>query len=135
MRFFAARQSLLIALGLALALIGWMLSGQFNHDNVVSPGEQASDNTADAVPETSSDPIGVRVKTIEAQPVNQDVVVSGRTEPARAVELRAEVDGRVVAIMVERGAKVETGQVLIQLDDRDRRRDCSKPRPRCARPS
>ena len=61
----------------------------------------------------------VRVATLHAQPVSRAIVVNGRTEPARVVTLRAEIDGRIVAIGAERGARVVEGEEVVRLDSRD----------------
>jgi multidrug efflux system membrane fusion protein len=61
------------------------------------------------------------VREVEAEPVELEIVVNGRTEASRAVELRAETDGRVIAVGPERGATVAAGEVLLRLDPRERR--------------
>ena len=48
------------------------------------------------------------------------MVLHGRTEPARTVWLRAEIEGRVIAINAERGARVKAGEVIARIDVRDR---------------
>lgn len=48
--------------------------------------------------------------------VANGVLVRGRTEAARQVEVRAETSGRVVSEPLRKGANVETGQLLCQLD-------------------
>lgn len=62
----------------------------------------------------------VRVRESVARPVAPEIVVNGVTEPARAVELRAEVAGRVIATPVAQGARVEAGTPILLLDPRDR---------------
>ncbi len=49
------------------------------------------------------------------------IIVNGRTAPARVVELSAETDGRIEHIGVERGANVNRSEVIVRLDERDRR--------------
>jgi len=46
--------------------------------------------------------------------------VSGRTEPNRVVQLKAEVEGAVTAINAERGQVLDKGAELLVLDRRDR---------------
>jgi multidrug efflux system membrane fusion protein len=55
-----------------------------------------------------------------ARTVTREVIVSARTEPNRTVELRAETDGRVIALGAERGAAVRAGERIVGLDVRDR---------------
>jgi len=48
-------------------------------------------------------------------------VINGRTEPARAVTLKAEVEGRVLALSASKGSVVRKGDMIVQLDMRDRK--------------
>lgn len=109
------KKSHAIAGAIALALGGWLVSGQLElGEAAVGADEVAADPTpAHRVP-------SVRVRDATAQPVEREIVINGKTEPARAVELRAETDGRVIEVGPERGAPVETGEVLLRLDPRDR---------------
>jgi multidrug efflux system membrane fusion protein len=61
----------------------------------------------------------VRVVTLDSEPVSRDVILYGRTEPARAVTLRAELEGRVVELGPERGSRVSRGELIARLDTRD----------------
>ncbi|MDX1431529.1 MAG: efflux RND transporter periplasmic adaptor subunit [Gammaproteobacteria bacterium] len=111
-RLLRERQSLLIAAGVTVALLGWLLSG----------GGTTSASPESAVPAAFERPAvtRVRVRVVEAQPISRDVVIYGRTEPSRAVTLRAEIDGRVVGIGAARGARVRAGDTIVDLDIRDR---------------
>lgn len=102
----------LIAGALALALAGWLISGQLG---VGDPAPAATPAAQSEAPVPS-----VRVREVQAEPVQQEIVVNGNTEPARVVELRAETDGRVVELGPARGAAVEEGELLFRLDPRDR---------------
>jgi len=66
------------------------------------------------------------VARIEALPVRRGDLslrqeATGYLEPWRLVEVSAEASGRVVERRVEEGQWVAAGEVLVQLDDRDRR--------------
>lgn len=52
----------------------------------------------------------------EAREIDSAVVVRGRTEAARQVELRAETTGQVISEPLRKGAFVQMGQMLCQLD-------------------
>ena len=114
-RFLARKQSLLIAITIAVVVTLWVASGELATgaapDATVAKRE-ASDRLA---------PFSVRVAELRAEPVSRTIVISGRTEPSRTVTLRAETDGRVVATQIERGARVRDGDVVVQIDVRDRR--------------
>lgn len=97
-----------ISIGVAL----WMLSGLFGNDPEAS-GVDAAELAASA-------PVQVRVQEFTAKEVTREVLISGRTEPNRVVEVRAEAEGTVVDIGSERGEPVVEGTVLVKLDLRDR---------------
>lgn len=111
-RLIAERQSLLVALGVTAALAIWLLSGS----GATSAEHDGAQRTAAERPAVTR----VRVRTLDAQPISRDVVIYGRTEPSRAVTLRAEIDGRVIGIGAERGARVHAGDPIVDLDIRDR---------------
>lgn len=64
--------------------------------------------------------VSVQVATSKAQPQPRTIVLRGRTEADRVVEVRAETTGRVVEIPVEEGALVHTGDLIAVLDGSDR---------------
>ncbi|MEZ5585250.1 MAG: biotin/lipoyl-binding protein, partial [Candidatus Competibacteraceae bacterium] len=115
-RFLAARQSGLIALWLAIALGGWLLSGQWREPSSV----KAQSLVADSPQATDKKAMQVRVRDFQAQPISREIVVSARTEPVRAVTVRAEIDARVIAVNAEKGAPIQQGEVILRLDPRDR---------------
>lgn len=110
----ATRSSYFIAGGVALALAGWLASGQLGAELVDGEAQEPEARVAAAAT------VPVRVRPSEAVPVAREVVVSGRTEANRDVELRAETSGRVVEVGSDRGAEVDLGDVLLRLDPRER---------------
>ncbi len=110
----STRQSLLIAAALIVALTVWLLSGLLRSEDHPASAPAANDAPRDLR-------VSVRVRSPQARRISREIVFTGRTEPARAVTLRAETGGRVVALGAERGAEVETGEVIVRLDLRDRR--------------
>lgn len=104
---------------ITLALVGWIASryvGPTAEEPVaVTPVATRSDGTAAEPPR-----MRVQVRDSRATPVVREIVLNGRSAPARSVELRAEVTGRVVELPVERGAAVAAGDVIARLDRRDR---------------
>lgn len=109
---FKGRQSLVYALSILILLSLWLASGYLGSDKktAISP--------TPAPPRSLIQKVRVRVP--EAQRISQEIVLYGRTEPARAVILRAEVEGRVVALGAAEGAAVRKGDLVAQLDERDR---------------
>lgn len=121
-------KSSMMAVGLAAAVAFWMLTGLVGSGAPSSPPEATTGSEGSrAMPEPDDvaapvRPAGLRVSVRKsfAEPIVRDVVVSGRTEPNRIVELKAETEGRVVALGAERGAPVAAGDRIAVLDVRDR---------------
>ena len=109
---FKRHQSLVYALFIFLLLSGWLASGFLSSDEQ-APAAQTSTPARSMIQK-------VRVRVPEVKRVIQEIVLNGRTEPARAVTLRAEVEGRVVALAATHGAMVRKGDFIVQLDKRDR---------------
>ena len=105
------RRSLITALFIAVAVSAWVWSGE-RKDTSPPPGQEAP-----AVERLRD--FSVRVAVLHAEPVSRAIVLHGRTEPVRAVTIRAELDARVVTIGVERGARVAKGDEVARLDPRD----------------
>lgn len=75
--------------------------------------------TAENVDTTGADEIeavSVVAFRSEAQSVDGAVVLRGRTEAARQVELRSETSGQIISEPARRGASVAEGDVLCRLD-------------------
>ena len=111
-RFLQRNQSLVIALSITLALAIWLLSGSGATGSARDPSLESPRVDRPAI-------TSVRVKTMESQLVTRDVVIYGKTEAARSVTLRAEIDGRVLKIGAKRGAPVSRNDLVVRLDTRD----------------
>jgi multidrug efflux system membrane fusion protein len=106
------KQSYYIAALIALLAFVWILSGIIvpsSEDKNILPDEKAS-----------TELVSVRVRPMEAKEFSKEILVTGRTFASRKVELRSEIEGEVEQILVEKGARVEKGTVLANLDKRDR---------------
>lgn len=112
-RLLKRNQSIFIALGITAGLALWLLSGSGATGSARDPSLEGPRVERPAITR-------VRVRVLEAEPVTRDVVIYGKTEAARSVTLRAEIDGRVVDIGSKRGAPVRKGELIVQLDVRDR---------------
>ena len=104
----------------AAAIVGvlglWLLSGVF-----VSTEPEAGDTAA-----VIEQPLtNVRATVLDARPYISTVVIRGRTEAIRKVDLRSEIDAQVVALPVEKGGRVKKGDIVCRLsvDDRQARLD------------
>lgn len=108
-----------IAIVVTVVLVVWLLSGLL-HSN----GEKKNIKTEPVALRL----VEVRAKTIHAQAYTSVVRLSGRTEAAREVHVRAELSGLISALPVEKGSRVRRGDVLCELaiEDRQERYDESK---------
>ncbi|MBM1222389.1 efflux RND transporter periplasmic adaptor subunit [Ponticoccus sp. SC2-23] len=78
----------------------------------------AAENAASAEADAEDDAHIVRVvaMTSEAETVDSSVVLRGRTEATRSVEVRAETSGLVISEPLRRGTFVEAGDLMCELD-------------------
>jgi membrane fusion protein, multidrug efflux system len=109
-------RSYIIAGAIAIGAAVWVASGSF-----ISNGED-SDPSAASVPisQGKANPdtelaIAVRARVLTAQNRVSDVIVRGRTESLRRVDLKAEIDGRIDELPVEKGAQVAAGDLICRL--------------------
>jgi multidrug efflux system membrane fusion protein len=104
---------------IALIVFLWLFSGLFKDgpDQNVADSQQLS-TTESSAPNV---PLVRAINSIATERRTQ-LLVRGRTEENRQVKVRAEAAGRVVALPVEKGATVNTGDVLckIAIDSRDK---------------
>jgi multidrug efflux system membrane fusion protein len=107
-------KSWLTSAGITIAIGLWLASGHIGGGTKTYETEQGSQPAA--VPVAS-----VRVRRQIAQEVTRNIIVNGRTAPARVVDLDAETDGRIVSVGVARGDRFDAGDVIVRLDERDRR--------------
>ncbi len=109
------KRSYIIAGVLAIVAVGWIASGQFadggNQPEALKPPADLSG--ANRMPL-------VRVRSQSAQTRTAEIMLRGRTEAFRTVEVKAEIHGKIIDLTIERGDDVETGQVIATLSPEDR---------------
>ena len=110
---FEKYKSWLTSAGIAIAIAIWLLTGRIDgnantRESAVSPDVAGHVRTS------------VRVRNQTAEKVTRTITINGKTAPARRVELNAETDGRVVSIGKDRGERLDRGEVIVRLDERDR---------------
>lgn len=109
--------AILIVVGVTL----WMLSGAFKSDTaghgeaVETAGRDAAGATDSEQEKRPADARRVRTRHMVAQPQRMEIVLRGRTEAKRVVDIKAETGGRVTAVAVEKGQRVNAGDVLCEL--------------------
>ena len=118
----AMKKSYLIAGLLAAGLAGWLVSGQVggNEAENAENGETVASSSDVPQPSDERQILSVRVQDLTAETIEREIVINGKTAPVRSVEMRAETNGRVIGVDAREGAFVTEGDVIIQLDPRDR---------------
>lgn len=76
--------------------------------------EPATDDTQGD--QDTIDPVSVVAMTSRAETVDSAVVLRGRTEAARQVTVASETSGQVISEPIRKGATIEEGQLMCQLD-------------------
>ena len=83
-------------------------------------GQTAETQSADASEAATEPEVETRIKVVArkstAQEINSAVVLRGQTEAARQVDVRAETSSTVISEPLRKGAFVEAGALLCQLD-------------------
>ncbi len=110
--------SIITASVLALAVAGWILSGQFGD---TAPSQAAENQKASfSVPSSKPRPLTtVRTRLITAEDYTSVVLVTGQTQASREITLRSQLDGRVAKVGAEKGQTVKRGQMLMTFDEED----------------
>lgn len=109
------RASYVTAACIALFIVAWLASGQIGGGNGPK-AEPTAIVQAAAEPQPPSELPTVRVRTMTAEERQSELIVRGRTEALRKVEVKAETGGIVAATRVERGAQVKEGDVICELE-------------------
>ncbi|MFE8069825.1 efflux RND transporter periplasmic adaptor subunit [Marinobacteraceae bacterium S3BR75-40.1] len=100
-----------VAALIAGLVVLWMLSGLLDTSDQAPMEDQPAADTA---------PPSVRVLALAPSLIRNQIVVTGRTLADRRVQVKAETDGLVEAVEVDKGDTVTPGQALVQLAVEDR---------------
>jgi multidrug efflux system membrane fusion protein len=114
----------LLSILLAALVVAALYAFVFHRDAVVAfatggaPREEvpAPVEAAAAGEDRGTDRIGVVALRSRAAQVDRAVIVRGETEAARSVEVRAQTSGQVVSSPLRKGASIEAGQLLCEID-------------------
>lgn len=106
-------KSWLTSAAIAIAIALWLASGRIGDE-----GMPQVDQVEPVVQQQAR--ASVRVRQQAAENVTRTITVNGRTAPARVVDLNAETDGRINVVGVERGERLNKGDIIVELDKRDR---------------
>ena len=111
--------SIVTATILALAVGGWILSGQFGDSPAPQAAETAPTGPTTGKPKKARALTSVRTRRITAEDYASVVLVTGQTEASRQITIRSQLDGRVEKIGATKGQPVKRGQMLMAFDEED----------------
>jgi len=114
------RKTYLTAAAIAVACSGWMLSGQFGGTDRSEPLTLAELNLQREAAGEDRPLTRVRARIIQAEPRTSSVIIRGRTENKRTVSVKAETSGRIVERPIEKGDRVDAGELLCRISTEDR---------------
>ena len=107
------KKSVFIAIAIACLTGLWLFSGSFASDEKEPLSQEAP--SSDEL-KANEELVEVRVRDLIAEAMIDDITVTGRTRSSRKVDLKSEIDGQIVEILVEKGVSVKRGDVLATLD-------------------
>ncbi len=122
--------SYIVATVVAVGVAAWILTGEWGQEQLARmSGEPAAVETVAPAPgpaaiakaqarETTI--MSVRVQTVAATNRTREVTVRAHTEASRTVTVRNEIPGSIVELRVNKGDRVNEGQVIARLDLGDR---------------
>lgn len=115
------RKNLVTASAIAVTISLWLLSGLFFGESAPEAHAPIAQQAQNSDWRNTTEHQRVRIRLQAAEPRTRFLVLRGRTESKRMVDIKAEVAGRVVSRPVERGMQVAEGDVLCELaiDDRE----------------
>ncbi|MBL6599193.1 MAG: efflux RND transporter periplasmic adaptor subunit [Alphaproteobacteria bacterium] len=113
------RGSIITASILALAVGGWILSGQLGETPPTQAAEQNPAPATGAATKKERAPTAVRTRRITAEDYASVILVTGQTEASRQITIRSQLDGRVKLVGAKEGQAVKRGQMLMSFDEED----------------
>ncbi len=118
------RISYLIAFAVAVAVFGWVASGQdlamlFDNPQTVEESVVKSIDIPEPAQEISNQIMKVRTVTQSAVLMPKIIEVRGQTEVSRSVVVRSEIPGVVDKILISKGDRVVTGETIALLSPAD----------------
>ncbi|HSG87836.1 MAG TPA: efflux RND transporter periplasmic adaptor subunit [Pseudomonadales bacterium] len=114
------KSTYIAAILVAAVFVLWLLSGQFGDDADRAPAPSLAQSRDAMLAMQEDAPTRVRARVFRAEVQTGDVVVRGSTEADRSVQVRAETSGKILALPVDKGARVGAGDLLCRIDSETR---------------
>lgn len=120
-REFARRKpAVLVSAALAVGAIVWVGSGVIGSESAPPQSNGLETALGTAGTNTPTNLFAVRILNSEARQRTSKIIVNGRTEPFRTVEIRAETEGRILELNTYRGEEVVEGDIIAKIALYDR---------------
>lgn len=103
-------------IAIAVAVIGFVWVGS----GMVFSGKDKTPSPAAEKPAEEEKLVEVRVRDITALDYTDSVLVTGRTQGSRSVDLSGEISAQVVEIIKDKGLSANAGDLLAKLEIKDR---------------
>ncbi|MBX2835114.1 MAG: efflux RND transporter periplasmic adaptor subunit [Micavibrio sp.] len=105
----------ILAIIIALLALAWIVSGVIAPNDTVQtpPPAEQSEEKEDKLQK-------VRVRDLKSETYRDTVKVTGRTQANREVVMKAEIAGQISTVLLQEGESVQEGDILAELDVRDR---------------
>jgi len=105
------KNSILMSVTLVIGVCIWMFSGTLSNANYAPVKIQAP---------VTKPLMKVRVANYSSQLIEREIIIQGQLEPKRKVQLRAETEGLVKSLPVEKGSSIAKGELLFSLQEGNR---------------
>ncbi|MCF6445417.1 efflux RND transporter periplasmic adaptor subunit [Nereida sp. MMG025] len=100
----------------AILVCAFLYGLVFERDTLMALAQSGAQDTGDAAQDDGIQRVAVVALKSQAQAIDSAVLVRGRTEAARQVDVKAEISGRVISAPLRKGAFVEEGAEMCVLD-------------------
>ncbi len=111
-------KSALISIIAVVALVLWMVSGQFGSD--AADTDRQSTDASMAKEEKQAPKMKVQIQKLQAKSIEREVVIQGQLEPAKVLTLRTETSGTIQLLNFNKGQRIRRGQTLARLSEGNR---------------
>jgi multidrug efflux system membrane fusion protein len=99
-------KNLVIASSIAAGILIWLLSGLLTDDSGTAEHESLAIESTHSISAEQTDLPRVRAVVLRSEPRTRFLVLRGKTESKRTVDVKAEISGNIVSRPVERGMRV-----------------------------
>ncbi len=118
------RKSILLAVAIAVAAAGWVLSGVLGDKSGMANGTGAPEEAPSVAERNEARGeaalTAVRIQQTTAKQHWREVVARGHTEAKRKVVVKSEIKGRITKVSVRKGSRVRRGDEIVRIDVADR---------------